>query len=57
MTFKAYKKKYSRGKSGAKLEIDASCCICVQELSNDCEVKVTPCGHFFHHECLFKWIE
>jgi len=31
------------------------CSICIDGMEQ--EYKVTKCGHLFHRECLFKWLE
>ena len=60
MRYAEYKKSVRRGRRKAgqeKAEMDSTCCICVEELKPESEVKITKCGHFFHNECLFQWIE
>lgn len=43
--------------SEGKDDVDATCCICVEDFKGSMEVKQTPCGHVFHNDCLFKWVE
>lgn len=34
-----------------------ACCICVMEFAGTEQVKITPCNHLFHNDCLFQWID
>ncbi|GAA0149325.1 hypothetical protein LIER_08532 [Lithospermum erythrorhizon] len=36
---------------------DAVCCICLAKYSNNDELKELPCSHFFHKECVDKWLK
>ncbi|KAJ4962794.1 hypothetical protein NE237_022733 [Protea cynaroides] len=36
-------------------EIGEACTICLEELGVD--VKVMPCGHAFHGDCIIKWLQ
>ena len=31
------------------------CPICIEAFSSTDEVRVTPCGHIFHHRCIDPW--
>jgi E3 ubiquitin-protein ligase RNF115/126 len=33
-----------------------SCCICFEEFEFDTEVRVTPCKHIFHGDCIMSWV-
>ena len=60
MKFADYKRSVRRGrrKDGKdKVELDSTCCICVEELAPDTEIKITRCNHYFHYDCLFSWID
>lgn len=35
----------------------AGCSICLDHLSSETENRILPCGHVFHHKCIYKWIE
>lgn len=36
---------------------DAHCCICTEAFCKSAEIKRTPCNHYFHEECLGKWLK
>ncbi|KAL6530779.1 hypothetical protein OROGR_014639 [Orobanche gracilis] len=36
---------------------DAVCCICLAKYVNNDEVRELPCSHFFHKECVDKWLK
>ncbi|CAI9289085.1 unnamed protein product [Lactuca saligna] len=36
---------------------DAVCCICLAKYANDDELRELPCCHFFHVECVDKWLK
>ncbi|KAL8256144.1 hypothetical protein R6Q59_031211 [Mikania micrantha] len=36
---------------------DAACCICLAKYANDDEVRELPCSHFFHTDCVDKWLK
>lgn len=33
------------------------CCVCSESYSEDTPMKRTPCNHYFHTECLEKWLK
>ena len=35
--------------------IDSECIICYEKMKYN--IIKTPCNHYFHEECLFKWLE
>jgi hypothetical protein len=36
---------------------DTECSICMSPIMEQEEAMVTPCAHFFHSECLMRWME
>ncbi|KAL2516909.1 RING/U-box superfamily protein [Abeliophyllum distichum] len=36
---------------------DAVCCICLARYVNNDELRELPCSHFFHKECVDKWLK
>ncbi|XP_059658055.1 E3 ubiquitin-protein ligase At1g63170 [Cornus florida] len=36
---------------------DAVCCICLARYANNDELRELPCTHFFHRECVDKWLK
>uniref|UniRef100_A0A6N2NK20 RING-type domain-containing protein n=1 Tax=Salix viminalis TaxID=40686 RepID=A0A6N2NK20_SALVM len=36
---------------------DAVCCICLAKYANNDELRELPCYHFFHKECVDKWLK
>ncbi|GMP60006.1 hypothetical protein CsSME_00023050 [Camellia sinensis var. sinensis] len=36
---------------------DAVCCICLARYADDDELRELPCSHFFHTECIDKWLK
>ncbi|RVW77599.1 E3 ubiquitin-protein ligase [Vitis vinifera] len=36
---------------------DAVCCICLGKYADNDEVRELPCSHFFHVECVDKWLK
>lgn len=37
-------------------DADACCCICTDPIDVGDEVKTLPCNHFYHSECIIKWL-
>lgn len=33
------------------------CCICLSKYLDNDELRELPCGHFFHVECVDKWLK
>lgn len=36
---------------------DALCCICLAKFTDNDELRELPCTHFFHKECVDKWLK
>ncbi|CAI9094415.1 OLC1v1030154C1 [Oldenlandia corymbosa var. corymbosa] len=36
---------------------DAVCCICLAKYAHNDELRELPCTHFFHKECVDKWLK
>ncbi|XP_038699404.1 E3 ubiquitin-protein ligase At1g63170 isoform X2 [Tripterygium wilfordii] len=36
---------------------DAVCCICLAKYANNDQLRELPCSHFFHKECVDKWLK
>ncbi|KAJ4818619.1 E3 ubiquitin-protein ligase [Rhynchospora pubera] len=36
---------------------DAACCICLAKYADNDEVRELTCAHFFHKECVDKWLK
>ncbi|KAF6171164.1 hypothetical protein GIB67_035121 [Kingdonia uniflora] len=36
---------------------DAACCICLAKYADNDELRELPCTHFFHMECVDKWLK
>jgi hypothetical protein len=45
--------KFDKIKRNTKVEEPESCCICVMEFTESEVIKLTPCKHMFHNDCLF----
>lgn len=43
--------------SGSDGKEPPECAICMVAYEDGESIKKTPCGHFFHEECLGKWLE
>mmetsp|Transcript_66900 Transcript_66900/g.116415 ORF Transcript_66900/g.116415 Transcript_66900/m.116415 type:complete len:305 (-) Transcript_66900:87-1001(-) len=36
---------------------EPECCVCSEPFGPDKEIKRTPCQHYFHEECLGRWLK
>jgi len=36
---------------------DTTCCICLSDMEEGCEVRKLPCMHYFHKECIDQWLK
>ncbi|THU69688.1 hypothetical protein C4D60_Mb08t17030 [Musa balbisiana] len=36
---------------------DSACCICLAKYIDNDELRELPCSHFFHKECIDKWLK
>ena len=36
---------------------DSTCVICQEDFKNKEKLKITPCEHIFHPQCISKWLE
>lgn len=36
---------------------DTECCICLELFKEKDKISILPCYHFFHKECILKWIK
>jgi len=39
-----------------EMERNITCSICIEDFKMDSQVRVTPCKHVFHDECLMNWL-
>ena len=46
----------SENQKKSRMFLPSPCVICLDELGDSSHVAVTPCGHFYHAECLRKWL-
>lgn len=35
---------------------DGVCSICLDNYDENRQYRVTPCGHIFHHDCIYSWL-
>ncbi|TNV71816.1 hypothetical protein FGO68_gene17610 [Halteria grandinella] len=42
---------------GKKKQTADPCAICFEEFGLDEQVRITPCKHKFHSECIMEWIK
>jgi hypothetical protein len=40
----------------SQIELETSCAICTEEFEQTSECVVLPCKHYFHVECIKKWL-
>ena len=40
----------------AKSELSDTCAICVDEFAEEDQVRVLPCNHIFHPQCIGEWL-
>jgi len=40
---------------GGSAEEDLECCLCMDAFEKEDEVRLLPCNHFFHKECIDRW--
>ncbi|KAL5975617.1 hypothetical protein ACLOJK_019942 [Asimina triloba] len=45
------------GKASALRKFDKACCICLARYMDNEELRELPCAHFFHKECVDKWLK
>ena len=45
------------GKAAADWLKDATCSICLEEYANGQRLKILPCQHCFHENCVVPWLE
>merc|ERR1719399_2636077 len=38
-------------------EEEAECCLCMEGYRDEDMVRVLPCDHYFHKECIDKWFD
>lgn len=38
------------------MERNKICSICIDDFKLDSHVRVTPCNHVFHDDCLMTWL-
>ncbi|KAK1278780.1 NEP1-interacting protein-like 1 [Acorus gramineus] len=49
--------RYDRSGADEEEEEEEVCPVCLQNFVVGEEIKSTPCGHRFHEECIFRWME
>ena len=45
------------GLTSDKVFIDKECIICLKEFESKDNVKVLPCKHVYHKDCILKWMD
>ncbi|OMJ83714.1 hypothetical protein SteCoe_14373 [Stentor coeruleus] len=46
---------YSRDENDILLA-DGICSICLDNYDENRQYRITPCGHIFHHDCIYSWL-
>ena len=36
---------------------EESCCICLEDILSKTKLRVLPCMHYFHPECIAEWAQ
>ncbi|KAJ4980795.1 hypothetical protein NE237_031632 [Protea cynaroides] len=50
-------KKFGDDHTGEEEEESLTCAICMDEFVSGVDIRVLPWRHFFHNECILKWVE